>query len=519
MIRKQPVAISIVCSIALTVWADPIPVSLDQNNLRMTYETLAMPGNESMGLIGLNYQQMFGSYWYGGLGIYGAAAGERGGFFTGGFEGGLRYPLIGGLEAEGGVFIGGGGGGAAHQGGGLMLRPHVGVTYGNSDIRAGLQLSRIEFPNGEIRSTQIAGVVDIPFESFRLDGGYGGSLDSLPYDVAGIFQRSLELKEGAFGVEIQHYTQISDSLKTDGTLLIEPFETVGIRYTNFLSRNVAWYITTAGAMGGGADGYAEIFAGMGWRYGVLDNIKTKSRVFLNLEGAVGMGGGGEVATGGGAMGKVSAGLSYQLSPEWSLDARSGYTQAVDGDFKARTLIFSLNHTLVTLSPSKGMSVGNINGETLIRRVWRVRPLHETYISAQRKSADAEEISLVGMQIDALSSGAGYLYARALGAYSGGAGGYASGTLGLGVNYPLPLQIPLELYVQAGVGAGGGGGIDVGTGAIVEVETGVLYKIAPNTDAILGVGTTRSLSDGLETPTLQLGLSYRFGTFGSRHTSY
>lgn len=507
---KHQTIISAVCSIAMTAaWADPTPVKLDHNNLRFTYESVTLPENEAMGLTGLNYQQMFGSYWYGGLGVYGAVAGERGGFFTGGFEGGLRYPLIGDLEVQSGVFVGGGGGGSAPQGGGLMIRSHIGMTYGNDTIRGGLQLSRIEFPNGDIHSTQVSGVVDIPFESFRLDGNYRGRLDTLPFDISDIFQRSMAIRQGEFGVEVQHYIPSSNARKTDGTLLIESFDTIGIQYINFVSRNIAWRVTTAGAMGGGADGYAEVFAGMKWRYGVFDKL------LLNLDGAIGMGGGGQIDTGGGAMSKVSAGVSYQLNPAWSVDAGGGYVRAFEGDFSGRTLSCSLNHSFMSFIPSMDRSGKNVYGERLIRQDWRVRPMLETYTSAQRKSTETKDISLAGMQMDVLSSDAGYLYAKALGAYSGGAGGYASGTLGLGINYPLPRKIPVELYVQGGVGAGGGGGIDVGNGAIVEAEAGIRYGFASDTDFVFGAGITQSVSGRLETPTLQFGVAYRFGTLGQK----
>lgn len=517
MIINSKIKILIVCGISVTAWADAIPVHLDHNNVRVTYETLTLPGDEAMGLVGLNYQQMFGSYWYGGLGVYGAAAGERGGFFTGGFEGGLRYPLLSDFEAEMGLFIGGGGGGAAPQGGGLMLRPHIGLTYGNSDIRAGLQLSRIEFPNGAIKSSQIAAVVDLPFESFRLDGGYRGRLDSFSYDTEGMFQRSLKPVQGTFGIEMQHYIPSSSSRKTDGSLMSKSFDTVGIRYENFVSRNVVWHLTTAGALSGGADGYAEIFSGMGWRYGLFDRASNKSKLTMSIDGAIGLGGGGQIATGGGFMGKATIGLTYRMNPQWSADLRGGYVRSVDGEFSGELMSFSLNHPFVTVKPSVGNFEDQRFDYELIRSDWQVRPVHETYLSAQRKDGDTAGVSLVGMQMDALTGGSGYFYGKALGAYSGEAGGYVSGTLGVGVNYRLPLS--MSLYTQAGIGAGGGGGIDVGSGAIVEAEAGMRYEAVSNTNLWIGAGLTKSIAGELETPTLKGGVMYRFSTVGNKRLLY
>ncbi|MGZ5208332.1 MAG: hypothetical protein ACXWB0_04860 [Sulfuricurvum sp.] len=497
------------CGISVAAWADSIPLHLDHNNVRVTYETLTLPGDEAMGLVGLNYQQMFGSYWYGGLGVYGAASGERGGFFTGGFEGGLRYPLLSDFEAEMGLFIGGGGGGAAPQGGGLMIRPHIGLTYGNSDIRAGLQLSRIEFPNGEIKSSQIAAVVDLPFESFRLDGGYRGRLNALSYDAQEMFQRSLAPVQGTFGIEMQHYIPSSGSRKTDGSLMSEAFDTVGIRYENFVSRNVVWHLTTAGALSGGVDGYAEIFSGMGWRYGLFERTSGKSRLTVNMDGAIGLGGGGQIATGGGTMGKVTAGVSYRINPQWSADIKGGYVRSFDGDFSGELMSLSINHPFVTIKPSVENFEDQRFDYEFVRSDWQIRPVHETYLSAQRKNGDKAGVSLVGMQMDALTGGFGYFYGKALGAYSGGAGGYVSGTLGVGVNYRLPLS--MSLYTQAGIGAGGGGGIDAGSGAIVEAEAGVRYEATDNTNLWIGAGLTKSITGELETPTLKGGVMYRFST--------
>lgn len=516
-IRRQ-IGILALCGIAVTVLADPIPVRLEHNNIRLTYETMTLPGNEAMGLVGLNYQTRFGSYWYGGLGVYGAAAGERGGFFTGGFEGGVRYPLFSNLEAEGGVFLGGGGGGAAPQGGGLMVRPHVGVTYGNETLRGGIQLSRIEFPNGNIKSNQIGAVIDVPFESFRLDGGYRGRLDYLPYDISQTFQRSIRLSVGMFGAEVQRYTPLNGSRRTDGSALNEPFTTVGVRYENYWSHNSSWHLSTAGAMGGGADGYAEMFAGLGWRYGIFDSATTKSRLFLRADGAIGMGGGGKIDTGGGTMGKAALGLSYVLDNDWLVDIRSGYLRSVDGNFEARTLAFELNHAFTMLEPSRGTSQITYD-EGLIRSDWEVRPLHETYTKAKRKDGGNSAVSMVGMQIDVLSSGAGYLYGKALGAYSGYAGGYATGTIGAGINYRLPLEIPMSLYAQAGVGAAGGGGVDVGSGSIVEAEAGAQLNIASNLDLLAGGGIIHGMSGEMESPTFSFALAYRFGTLGNRHPLY
>jgi hypothetical protein len=230
-----------------------------------------------------------------------------------------------------------------------------------------------------------------------------------------------------------------------------------------------------------------------------------------------MGGGGRIATGGGAMGKATIGLSYRMNPQWSADLRGGYVRSLDGDFSGGLMSFSLNHPFVLIKPSVGSFEDQRMGVEFIRSDWQIRLVHETYVSAQRKNGDSTGVSLVGMEMDALTGGIGYFYGKALGAYRGEAGGYVSGTLGVGINYRLPMS--MSLYTQAGVGAGGGGGIDVGSGAIVEAEAGMRYGVSDNTNLWIGAGLTKSIAGELETPTFKGGIMYRFATVGSKRLLY
>src|SRR5439155_1075392 len=93
--------------------------------------------------------------------VYGAISGQRGGFFTIGGEAAWRQRLIGPFGVEFGMYVGGGGGGGAPQGGGLMLRPHVDLLADLGSVALGVSLSHIEFPNGQISSTQWGLVLNV----------------------------------------------------------------------------------------------------------------------------------------------------------------------------------------------------------------------------------------------------------------------------------------------------------------------------------------------------------------------
>lgn len=490
----------VMCSIAVAGWAEePMPVSLDQNNLRLTYESVQLSSDEDMGLMGLNYQMEFGKYGYGGVGVYGAATGERGGFFAGGFEGGFRYQLSERIEAEAGLFIGGGGGGAAPQGGGLMLRPHVGLSYDADAFRAGVQLSSINFPNGDISSTQIVGVIDIPFESFRLDGEYTGGLNNISQSVSSVLNRSFEGSDARFGIEAQHHSPMGSVLTTDGTKQ-ESFEVVGVRYEHMLGENLSWHISTAGAVSGDSDGYAEIYTGIGWQHRIFN-----TPFYLLAEGSAGLAGGGKVDTGGGSMMKAKAGVAWALTPKWLLKTQGGVVSSFDGDFEAKTLGVSLERNFGLLVPSKQPSLftGDISHSD-----WRLRAVYENYTDAARKTHNEGSVGLIGLQAQSFND-MWYLYAKAMGAMSGDAGGYVSGSLGAGVEYPL--SDTTKIHVQAGVGAAGGGGIDVGGGGIAEAEAGLSLRIAPSTDITISAGMIRSFDGELSSPTISAAIGYKFGT--------
>ena len=65
---------------------------IQKGHYSITYDSMHLPSNEQLGLLGTNYLYDFGNA-YMGLGIYSAVSGHRGGFFTGGVEAGYTYPL------------------------------------------------------------------------------------------------------------------------------------------------------------------------------------------------------------------------------------------------------------------------------------------------------------------------------------------------------------------------------------------------------------------------------------------
>jgi hypothetical protein len=71
---------------------------------RIGYETIDLPGGEKMGLVGLSYLVQAREGLCLGPAVYGAASGQRGGFFTIGAEAALCTRLYGPLNLVAGLY-------------------------------------------------------------------------------------------------------------------------------------------------------------------------------------------------------------------------------------------------------------------------------------------------------------------------------------------------------------------------------------------------------------------------------
>ena len=96
-----------------------------------------MPNNEvDIRFTGIHYNVELSDWGaYGGLGIYGAVSGIRGGFFTLGLNLGVREYLSDQLFTDIGFNFGGGGGAAAPDGGGAFILPHINLGFDFKDFR------------------------------------------------------------------------------------------------------------------------------------------------------------------------------------------------------------------------------------------------------------------------------------------------------------------------------------------------------------------------------------------------
>ena len=134
--------------------------------IRLGAEYIHLPGHERIGLAGMTELVNVSGEWWAGAGVYGSAAGQRGGFFVPGVEGAWSHPFNDWLAVDAGVFAGGGGGAAAPVGGGLMLRPHLDLVFRSPGFYTGPTFSKVWFPNGQIHSNQFGWMFNVD-SSFR----------------------------------------------------------------------------------------------------------------------------------------------------------------------------------------------------------------------------------------------------------------------------------------------------------------------------------------------------------------
>ncbi len=470
--------------------------------LRFSFEEINMPNaGEQMGLYSIGAYDQLNPWLYGGITLYGAASGRRGGFFTGGYTVGVERQLFDNFIFDAGGYVGAGGGGAAAQGGGLMIRPHVGFKYDFIWSKLGLNYTYVDFPNGNISSDAIALSLDFPFSSLILNLEDDGLTVA---DYFGVDWSNISRHRSHLAARVRRYSPASGSKTTSDRPLNNSLGLVGVEYSYFLNEN--WFTTfeTAGAVSGGVGGYAELLAGIGYRLPLTNDDRLSLLPALTIGGA----GGGSVETGGGFVARVNLGLEYRLSSDLSLIMDGGYLTAPDGNFDTPYLGLNLAYVMETFArDQKGDPLAE--NELIKTTKWRFRPAHQWYFDAQRKRGSSRDMQLLGGKIDWMGGDWWYLTGQGLSAYGGGAGGYSEGHWGVGILGPSWKN--LRIYGEMLIGAGGGGGVDSGSALLFKPSVGLDYILNKDVSLQTGIGKVISKEGNLDANTLDISLIWRFGT--------
>jgi hypothetical protein len=454
---------------------------------RLSYEQTTLPGRERMGLTGASYliEGLLNLYF--GPAVYGAVTGQRGGFFTIGAEAAWRRRLWRSLDLEAGLYAGGGGGAAAPVGGGLMWRPHADLMWDFGGWRAGLSYSRVRFPGGDIDSSQwgLSWSLDTGFDTLRPDAGTANGQSRR----AGMgFDRVL-------GVATVYMPSDGTRLRS-GKQMTQHVGLVGARFETFVDPVLYWGVEAAGAASGGVGGYAEFLGGIGAETAVL-----RDTLIVGARAALGMGGGGDVSTGGGALAKGGVYAAVRLTQGVALALEGGLMRTRRADFQARYAAVSLSMDL----DRRGRPFAR---DSVARTEW-IGGI-EQYDAARRDGGERRLRNVV-LKVNRYVSESVYITGQARSAYDGGAGGYTVGLIGAG--WHSPRWRSLSTGAEFVVGAGGGGGVDSGGGALIEPNAFVAVDLGSDWSARLGAGYVKGSHGRLSSPMWEFSLAYSFGVQG------
>jgi len=428
------------------------------NSLRLSFQDLKF-NNEHLGLLETSYLFYIDKF-YTGIGVYSAVTGKRGGFFTGGIIGGVKYP-VNKFYIDSGIFIGGGGGGHAPQGSGLMIKAHAGVLVPYKNYDFGLNINHIRFKDGEIDSTQLGVIMDYNFKDVyffkkpsKLFGKYG-------------------IEKITFSPFILEYFPI-DSKTTSGKTQ-KRFTLLGAEidkdYENFFA-----FLTAAGAFRGDSDGYAEYLFGAGKKF-----------KYIKLKAAIGAGGGGEVDTKGGFIYKIESETNFK-----TFNLSAGFMNA-PGGIKALFAKASVSKKF------KFITTGN--------RLLYFKPqkfnfkiYSESYLpsSTIRKTGNSKRLDLINMDLGIYKKDNLLLFINTAAAYNGDSGGYAVGMFG------AEWDITKNLFISGALGAGGGGSVDVGGGLLAKGYIGYKYKYF-----FASFGRIKAINGRLNTNIFSIGFNFDF----------
>ena len=471
---------------------------------KTSYESLTLPANEKMGLLGGTFLYDAADWLSIGGSAYGAMEGRRGGFITLGVVSELRKRLGPHVTLNLGAFVGAGGGrgGYTLQGGGLMVRTYGGAALslgGFGNLAAGL--SRVSFPNGNIHSTQPYISYEYPFFALIPRGWI--ALRHTAYNF-GFAPRQTEQE---LAVVYRRYAIPSGVQQDNGQPQHHTIGLAGVEWNRYFNANVFLKVESEGAMQGESHGYMQILLGLGYRAKLLNSS------WLKISGSLGPAGGGSVDTGGGLLMDGQLRLQQKISEHLFAELGVGYVSAPGASFKADSLSAMIGYHMY--SPDVRRAVASADFSGFEAKHLRMRLVNQRYIKDAenwRTHHPELNIDLLGFQADYFVTDWFYLSGQGISAYQGQAGGYMTGLVGAGVRFPIA-HTPIYFESDALGGAAGGGGVDVGGGLVEQANVGLGWQLSNAYDLQVKYGMMRAPKGHFRARVLSLSLGYAFSLLG------
>ncbi|RME80996.1 MAG: hypothetical protein D6771_08790 [Zetaproteobacteria bacterium] len=279
---------------------------------------------------------------------------------------------------------------------------------------------------------------------------------------------------------------------------------MGVEWRHFLDRSRFVRIESEGAMGGRSNGYMQILLGGGYRWSITPLLA------LDIMAGAGVAGGGRVDTGGGLLLDAQLGLVTQSKSGYFFELSIGHVWAPQASFKAHSASARIGRAFaVPKAANQEVELADLAGYSVLPL--RIRAAHQMYSRSNPRwrthHADLGFNNL-GAQVDYFPTAWLFLTGQGLAAYSGKAGAYMIGLLGLGIH----LGGTVFAEAEALIGAAGGGGAAVGGGLVRQVNAGIGLRLNETTDIVAKVGRLEAFHGRFQARVWGLSLGYRFATF-------
>lgn len=430
--------------------------------------------------------------WWMGPAVVGAARGERGGFFVLGGQIERRWRVAGPWAAQVGLMAGGGGGGGAPVGGGLMVVPSASFLYDWGPVQTGLSWSRVNMPSGQLGSSQIGLVL-------QWDGRFRY------FDARDAGRSSADAGRTGFGIDRMMLGGAQLHVRARPGQPASSLRLVGVRAERRAGEHGYWGVETAAATHGGADGYMELLGSAGWETSAV--AVGLPDLYLGVRGALGMGGGGSVDTGGGALGKAAGVLRWELGRHAFVGVEAGAVRAASGDYRARYAQWQLGWQFDHPGQSGPVDVAGVSWSGGVQHV----------VGAARKDGRKLSLDTVGIKLRHKVGEQFYLTGQAHSAFAGQAGAYSLGLAGIGWETRLGEASAEQgapgawsLAAELLAGAAGGGGVATQGGAVAQGMLYLGHAAGRSSDIQLGLGRIRSQHGGLNSAVVDISWTQHFG---------
>jgi len=416
------------CLCAAGAQAQPSAVPSDEPSglrrgdalLTLEYETLKVPGDRSLDLMGFHaYQRVLDGVYVGGGFRAPLLQGQYGGFVAADLGVHLRRRLSGPVFATAGLSAGGGGGGRSVEhskllsGSGGFAKGYVGLGYDFGSFTLGATVSRIKFRNALIDGSQAGLLLEMPFS--HLTGPFSGRGQPLPPEDDR--RAGLEMGENMLTLSLDNYRQRHPQGSNKSTVQL-----ADLQYSHFFASDSFWFA----ALGMGYRGlplYNQLLGGVGQRWRVTPE--------LALYAQLGLGSGGYspdvIATGSGLLVYPKLAVEYGLTRDLGLALSVGAMTAPKGSSRNQTLGLSLTQHL-----RSGLGVAS-DGPASYQGL-RFSVLHQTDLQPRYRGVENPSLQMLGLQLDIPVGERWYVPLQASGAYTAYLGypGYAEILGGVGL---------------------------------------------------------------------------------------